>query len=68
METIKQEAPKWFDGYIGTESEYVKNPFTGEGIELNPLEVAIYDLIMGANQIAESMDRKFTKTMNSRCT
>ena len=64
METINQEVPKWFDGVIGTESEYVKNPYTGEGIELNPLEVAIYDLTMGANHIAEMMDKKFTQTMN----
>lgn len=65
METSKLNIPEWFDGTIGEENEFIKNPFTGDGIELNPLEVAIYDLTMGANHVAESMDRKFTQTMNS---
>jgi len=58
------EKPSWFKGTVGEENEVVKNPFTGESIELNPLEVAIYDFTMGSNMVAEQLDRRFTKTAN----
>ena len=46
--------PIWFDGVIFSNSETVCNPYSGQEIELSPLEVAIYDLTMGAEQIASS--------------
>tara|TARA_R110002012_G_C11493324_1_gene596417 strand:+ start:448 stop:765 length:318 start_codon:yes stop_codon:yes gene_type:complete len=30
------------------ESETVHNPFTGVGVKLNPVEVAVYDVTMGS--------------------
>jgi hypothetical protein len=60
-----QNIPEWFDGTIGTENEIISNPFTGESIELNPLEVAMYDLVMGANMIASEMDLKWRETLKS---
>ena len=36
------------DAEIGTENEIVHNRFGGGSIELNPEEVACYDVIMGA--------------------
>tara|TARA_R110001592_G_scaffold150456_1_gene376449 strand:- start:2059 stop:2352 length:294 start_codon:yes stop_codon:yes gene_type:complete len=60
----KLKIPNWFKGTVGDENEVVKNPFTKESIELNPLEVAIYDFTMGSNMMAEQLDIKFNKTLN----
>lgn len=60
--TIKK--PSWFKGTVGKINEVVRNPYTGESIELNPLEVAIYDFTMGSNYVAEKLDRKFTQSAN----
>lgn len=60
---VIQQIPDWFNGSIGDEKETVSNPFTGESIELSPLEVAIYDLCMGANMVAERLDVKFQQTL-----
>lgn len=43
----KTELPKWFDGAIGTDSQTVHNPFSGEKYKLNPEELAMYDYIRG---------------------
>jgi hypothetical protein len=32
---------------VGTESEYITNPFSGEGCLLKPEAVAVYDVIKG---------------------
>lgn len=37
-----------FDCFVGTESETVTNPFSGESVLLEPQAVAVYDTIMGA--------------------
>ena len=37
-----------FDCFVGTESEVITNPFSGESVELKPEAVAVYDTIMGA--------------------
>ena len=50
-----QPIPKWFNGIILEHSEVVTNQFTGLSIELNPLEVAIYDLGRGAEMIASGL-------------
>ena len=31
--------------YVGKESEVISNPFSGAEVELEPLEVAVYDYI-----------------------
>ena len=35
------------DIIIGTESELITNPFSGQSIMLNPVEVAVYDTLKG---------------------
>ena len=34
---------------LDDEPEMIQNPFSGASIELDPQEIAIYDVIMGAN-------------------
>ena len=41
------EVPKWFDGNIYTTGSEVTNPFSGSKVELNNIELSIYDFIMG---------------------
>ena len=53
MKTKKKELPKWFNGEVYTEGGEVINPFSKEKIELNNLELSMYDFIMGANMMAE---------------
>ena len=38
--------------------EKVTNPFSGQSIELPKFAVAVYDVIMGAQQIASNYDRE----------
>ena len=33
--------------FVGSESELITNPFSGQSIMLNPVEVAIYDTLKG---------------------
>lgn len=40
--------PKWFDGELYARGETVTNPFTGESVELTATELAMYDVIKGA--------------------
>ena len=41
--------PKSYAGLqVGTNSEVVKNRFSGDAVELEPQAVAMYDAIMGA--------------------
>jgi hypothetical protein len=35
------------DIFIGEVSEYITNPFSGQGIMLSPEEVAVYDTLKG---------------------
>ncbi len=37
-----------FECIVGSESEVITNPFSGESVELIPEAVAVYDTIMGA--------------------
>ena len=53
MKTKKKELPKWFNGEVYTEGGEVTNPFSREKIELNNLELSMYDFIMGANMMTE---------------
>ena len=40
------------------EMEEVKNPFSGESIAMPKFAVAVYDVTMGANHLAEAQDAK----------
>ncbi len=54
MKTKEQKPlPKWFDGSIYSEGSMVKNRFGYESIWLEPNELAMYDLIMGAQMMGE---------------
>ena len=43
---------------LTTEMEKVRNPFSGESVELPAFAAAVYDVIMGSNMIAEKHDSK----------
>ena len=40
------------------EMETIKNPFSGQSIAMPKFAVAVYDVTMGSNLIAESYDQK----------
>ena len=45
-----QGRPMPFDAKIlDDEPQMIQNPFSGDSIELDPQEIAVYDVIMGAN-------------------
>ncbi len=54
MNSTKQKIPKWFNGMIYTEGDIVENRFTGESIELNNIELSMYDFVMGAVMASEA--------------
>ena len=41
------EVPKWFNGSVYVTGSTVTNPFSGSKVELNNIELSIYDFIMG---------------------
>ena len=45
--------PKWFTGKLYEEGDKVTNRFSGEEIELNNVELSMYDFIMGAQVMLE---------------
>ena len=47
----KQPKCPFKDAIVGTESEIVSNPFTGQSCELTPDAVATYDVLKGAEQL-----------------
>lgn len=53
MKEKKQELPKWFNGAKYDEGEVVQNRFTGQSIELNNIELSMYDFVMGATMTTE---------------
>ena len=54
MNTIKkQQLPKWFRGELYEEGAVVRNRFGGEEIELNNVELSMYDFVMGASMTME---------------
>ena len=51
-----KERPMPFDAQIlGDEPQMIRNPFSGASIELDPQEIAVYDVVMGSTMIAEKM-------------
>ena len=53
MTETKQKLPKWFNGQLYKEGDTVQNRFSGESIELNAMELSMYDFVMGASVTAE---------------
>ena len=47
----KQPKCPFKDAHVGTESEIISNPFTGQSCELPPDAVATYDVLKGAEQL-----------------
>jgi|TARA_R110002020_G_scaffold258332_2_gene472107 hypothetical protein len=45
--------PKWFDGKLYEQGDTVRNRYSGEEIELNAMELSMYDFIMGATMMIE---------------
>ena len=48
-----QPIPKWFNGTIYEKGAVVQNRFGGDEIELNNVELSIYDFCMGASIVIE---------------
>ena len=54
MSKIKEQPiPKWFNGVIYDKGAVVQNRFGGEEIELNNIELSMYDFVMGASITVE---------------
>jgi len=54
MSEIKEQpVPKWFNGSIYDKGDIVANRFSGEEIELNNVELSMYDFVMGASICVE---------------
>ena len=49
----KQQLPKWFKGELYKEGIVVRNRFGGDSIELNNVELSMYDFVMGASILVE---------------
>ncbi len=49
----KQKLPKWFNGELYEEGAVVQNRFGGAEIELNNIELSMYDFIMGSTIMCE---------------
>ena len=65
MSTTKQKLPDWFNGELYEEGDIVKNPYSGESIELNNVELSMYDFVMGATFVVEmgSSNQKIIKEL-----
>ena len=49
----KQKLPSWFRGELYGEGDTVTNPYSGEEIELNNIELSMYDFVMGSVIMSE---------------
>ena len=49
----EQPVPKWFNGVIYDKGAVVQNRFGGAEIELNNVELTMYDFVMGASITVE---------------
>ena len=65
MSTTKQKLPDWFNGELYEEGDVVENPYSGESIELNNIELSMYDFVNGANFVIEmgSRNQKLLKEL-----
>ena len=54
MSKIKEQpVPKWFNGVIYDKGAVVQNRFGGAEIELNNVELSVYDFCIGASIVVE---------------
>ena len=53
MKTKEQKLPKWFKGELYEKGAVVRNRFGGGEIELNNVELSMYDFVMGASITCE---------------
>lgn len=53
IKTKEQPIPEWFNGTIYSKGAVVQNRFGGDEIELNNIELSIYDFVMGASIVVE---------------
>ena len=53
MSTKTTKLPAWFNGELYKEGGTAYNRFSGEGYELNNVELSMYDFVMGASLILE---------------
>ena len=53
MKNKEQPVPSWFKGQIYDKGEVVQNRFGGGSIELNNIELSIYDFCVGASIVIE---------------
>jgi hypothetical protein len=51
--TKEQKLPKWFNGELYEIGDEVRNPYSGEKIELTAVELSMYDFVMGATMVSE---------------
>jgi hypothetical protein len=49
----EQKLPKWFRGELYEEGAVVQNRFGGAEIELNNVELSMYDFVMGCSIMTE---------------
>jgi hypothetical protein len=53
IKTKEQPVPSWFNGQIYDKGDVVQNRFGGGSIELNNVELSMYDFIIGASVVIE---------------
>ena len=54
METMKKQTlPKWFKGEVYEKGAVVRNRFGGGEIELNNVELSMYDFVIGSSMLME---------------
>jgi len=51
--TKEQKLPKWFKGELYEEGAVVQNRFGGDSIELNNVELSMYDFVIGSSIVME---------------
>ena len=49
----KQQLPKWFRGELYEKGAVVQNRFGGDSIELNNVELSMYDFVIGSSMLME---------------
>ena len=49
----KQQLPKWFKGELYKKGAVVRNRFGGGEIELNNVELSMYDFVIGSSILME---------------
>ena len=53
MKIKEQKLPKWFKGELYKEGAVVQNRFGGDSIELNNVELSMYDFVIGSSIVME---------------